>query len=653
MMHVRLRPPLLLLLLLSLLHFVPGPQAREGAIVPNENLVADGIPPIPQALEEEAGRYNDFRSALFLSWHPVRREMLIRTRFADTDQLHWVKVPGGARTQLTFYRDSVRVGAVDPAKGESLIFPKDVGGDEFYQIYRYALGDGGITLLTDGKSRNTGAVWSRQGDWIAYGSTRRNGKDVDIWVSGASDPATARLLLQLDGGGWGVMDWSPDGARLLVTNEVSASESSLWVADVKTGEKTLLAPRDAAGPAYYGEARFSRDGKMVYALSDRDSEFQHLAAIDPAARKERALTPEIRWDVEEFALSDDGKTLAFLVNEDGLSTLHLLDTGTGKEKPAPKLPMGLAGGLEWHKNNRDLGFSFGSATRPYEAYSADVATGKLERWTTSETGGLDTSRFSPARLIHWKTWDDRTLSGFLFLPPARFTGKRPVVIDIHGGPEGQSRPDFNGRDNYFLNELGVALIAPNVRGSTGYGKSFQKLDNGLLREGSYKDISTLLDWIRTQPELDPDRVMVTGGSYGGFMTLAVASNYADRIRCAVDVVGPSNLVTFLEHTSPYRQDLRRVEYGDERDPAIRTFLEKIAPANKAKAITKPLFVVQGENDPRVPASESKQMVATARENGVPVWFLMAKDEGHGFQKKKNRDFQFYATVEFMTEFLLK
>jgi dipeptidyl aminopeptidase/acylaminoacyl peptidase len=227
-----------------------------------------------------------------------------------------------------------------------------------------------------------------------------------------------------------------------------------------------------------------------------------------------------------------------------------------------------------------------------------------------------------------------------------------VIVDIHGGPEGQARPSFLGRDNYVINELGVAMIYPNVRGSTGFGKSFSLLDNGFLREGTYKDIAALLDWIRTRPDLDADRVMIEGGSYGGHMTLAVATFYSDRIRCSVDVVGIGNLVTFLEHTSGYRRDLRRVEYGDERDPKMRAFLEKIAPANNAEKIRKPIFVVQGANDPRVPLSESEQMVQKIRGVGTPVWYLMAKDEGHGFAKKSNRDYEFFATVLFMREFLL-
>ena len=648
---MRFLRPLSLILLVACL--AAPAFAGSDTIVPGENLLVEGVPPIPASLADEVGRYNDFRAASFRGWHPVERQMLISTRFADTDQLHWVKFPGGARSQLTFFPDRVGSGAVEPVKGETLLFSKDVGGSESFQIYRLDRLRGGIGLLTDGKSRNTGATWSHQGNRIAYGSTRRNGQDVDIRVMSPADSASDRQLLQLEGGGWGVQDWSPDGSRLLVINEISASESYLWIADARSGEKTLLTPKGEGETVLYAGGRFSRDGKGVYVVSDRDSEFQHLAYLDLAAKRETPLTPEIRWDIDDFALSDDGKLLAFVVNEEGLGVLHLLDTRTRKERSVPKLPAGLVAGLEWHKNNRDLGFSFGSATRPYDAYSLDVTSGKVERWTVSETGGLDTETFSQSRLVRWKSWDDKMISGFLFMPPARFTGRRPVILDIHGGPEGQSRPDFNGRDNFLINELGVAILSPNVRGSTGYGKSFQKLDNGFLREGSYRDIESLIDWIGTQPNLDKDRIMVAGGSYGGFMTLAVATHYADRIRCAVDVVGISNLVTFLENTSPYRRDLRRVEYGDERDPKMRAFMESIAPAALAKNITKPLFVIQGKNDHRVPASESVQMVATVRKSGATVWYLEAADEGHGFRKKKNRDFQFYATVEFIREFLLK
>jgi dipeptidyl aminopeptidase/acylaminoacyl peptidase len=627
--------------------------AQSDEIVPNENLVVEGIPKIPVSLAESVGRYSEFRTASFASWHPTKREMLIETRFADTAQVHLVKFPGGARTQLTFFPDRIAGAEYQPGNGDSFLFVKDVGGGEFFQLYRYDLATGDITLLTDGESRNTGAHWSYQGDRIAYGSTKRTGNDVDIWVVNANDPASAHMIAQMEGGGWSVSDWSPEGKQLLATNTVSAAESYVWLIDIATGKKDLLTPKTGSETVAYSNVRFAKDGKGAYMTSDQDGEFQRLVYMDLSSRKVTVLTPALNWDVGELDLSKDGRWIAFEANEDGISVLHVLDTKMNKEVPVPKLPVGVVNGIAWRNSSRELAFTLSTANQNDDAYSLDMATGKLERWTLSETGGLNTSGFAHPQLIHWKSWDERSISAFLYKPPAKFSGKHPVIIAIHGGPEGQVRPDFLGRDNYFINELGIALIYPNVRGSTGYGKTFEKLDNGFLREGSYKDINSLLDWIQTQPDLDAGKVMITGGSYGGFMTLAVATNYNDRICCSVDIVGPSNLVTFLEHTSGYRQDLRRVEYGDERDPKMREFLERTAPASKAKNITKPLFVIAGKNDPRVPASESARMVEVVRQNGTPVWWLLGKDEGHGFAKKKNRDYQFYATVVFVKEYLLK
>ncbi|MGB7823308.1 MAG: S9 family peptidase, partial [Candidatus Sulfotelmatobacter sp.] len=611
------------------------------------------IPNIPSSLAETVDRYNNFRGASLDSWDPVKREMLISTRFADTSQIHLVKMPGGARTQLTFYADRVAGAQYSPTKDDFFVLSKDIGGGEFFQFYRYDVATGDVTLLTDGKSRNTNPVWSYTGDKIAYGSTRRTGNDVDLYVVNPTQPKSDHLLVQLQGGGWSPLDWSPDGQKILALDRISVNESYVWLIHVSSGEKTLLTPKGGNVKIAYSGGRFSKDGKGIYVATDKDSEFQRLAYIDLATKQHTYLTSNIPWDVDEFDLSYDGRTIAFVTNEDGFGVLHLFDTRTRKEKPVPNVPKGVISGVSWHKNNRDLGFNISSARSSSDAYSLDLQSGKVERWTFSETGGLNTASFPEPELIHWKSWDGRAISGFLYRPPKNYTGKRPVIINIHGGPEGQFRPSFAGRWNYYLDELGIAMIAPNVRGSSGYGKTFLALDNGFLREGSYQDINTLLDWIQTQPDLDSNRVLITGGSYGGFMTLAVATNYNDRICCSVDVVGPSNLVTFLEHTSGYRQDLRRVEYGDERDPKMREFLERIAPANNAKNITKPLFVIAGKNDPRVPVSESQQMVNIVRQNGTPVWWLMAKDEGHGFAKKKNQDYQFDATVMFVKEYLLK
>lgn len=630
--------------------------SAAGDIKPNENLVGEGIPSIPSTLSETVGRYTEFRGAGLQDWHPIRREMLVTTRFADTNQIHRVRFPGGARTQLTFFPDRVLGASYPPKGGEFFVFGKDTGGNEFTQLYRYDLATGDVSLLTDGRrSQNGGGQWSNDGDRIAYGTTARNGKDRDIHVMDPRDPKSDRVVLETEGGGWAALAWSPDDRQLLVGESISANESYRWLVDLASGEKRLLTPKGGAEKVHYGGGVFARDGKSVYASTDMGSEFHRLARIDLATGAHDFLTTHIDWDVDDFDLSPDGKTIAFATNEDGVDVLRLLDTATSKERPAPRLGLGLGvmGGLEWHPNGRDLAFGYSSARSPADVYSLDVTSGNVDRWTESETGGLDAERFSEPELVRWKTFDGRTISGFLYKPPGRFAGRRPVLINIHGGPEGQSRPSFLGRSNYYMNELGLAVIYPNVRGSTGYGKTFLKLDNEMLREDSVKDIGALLDWIPARSDLDPQRVMVTGGSYGGYMTLAVATHYDDRLRCALDVVGVSNFISFMERTEAYRRDLRRVEYGDERNPKIRAFFERIAPLNNAAKITKPLFVVAGKNDPRVPVQESEQMVATVRKNGTPVWWLMAQDEGHGFAKKKNQDYQFYATVMFIKQYLLK
>ncbi|HET7461164.1 MAG TPA: prolyl oligopeptidase family serine peptidase [Longimicrobium sp.] len=626
-------------------------QQAQPSIAPNENLVVDGIPPIPASLAAEVRRYTESRGASMTDWHPLRREMLIVTRFANTAQLHHVRMPMGARTQLTFFDEPVGPGVWEPRTGRYFLFTKDVGGNEFAQIYRYDAGSGNVEMLTDGgRSQNGGMVWNHAGTRIAYSSTRRNGADRDVYVMDPADKRTDRMVMQVQGGGWGALDWSRDDRSLLMGEYLSVNQSNLYLVDVATGRKTPLTdPRDTAA---WGAGVFTADGRSIVATTDQGGEFQRLVLLDVATKRVTPLTTGINWDVEEIDLSPDGSTVAFTTNEAGVSKLRLLTLATRRVRPVTGVPQGVIAGLRWHNNSRDLGFTVSSARSTADVYSLNTATGAVTRWTESELGGLVSSDLVEPRLISWPSFDGRQITGFYYRPPARFTGRRPVIINIHGGPEGQSRPGFLGRNNYFLNEMGVAIIFPNVRGSTGYGKTFVKLDNGMKRYDSVKDIGALLDWIARQPELDASRVMVTGGSYGGFMTLAVATTYNDRVCCSLDVVGISNFNTFLKNTEAYRRDLRRVEYGDERVPEMARFFEQTAPLNNAGKINRPLFVVQGGNDPRVPRTEAEQMVARVKQNGSPVWYLMARDEGHGFRKKANVDYQFYATVMFMRQFLL-
>jgi dipeptidyl aminopeptidase/acylaminoacyl peptidase len=632
---------------------VLGQSANNIEIVPGDNLVVEGIPKIPVSLAETAGRYTRSRWATLSSWHPTKREMLISTQFGETAQLHYLKFPGGARTQLTFFSDEIVGGTFRPKTGNCFVFRKDTDGDQFYQINRYDISTGDVTPLTVGHFRNEAPVWSNSGDLLIYGSNRRNEKDMDLWVMNPLDPKSNKMVAQLEGGFWTPFDWSPDDRKVLAYQHISASKSNLWVIDAKTGSKTLITPQEENENVAHWFGQFSKDGKGVYVSTDRDSEFQRIAYIDLATKHYTFLTERIRADVDEFDLSPDGNTLAFVTNEDGLGRLHLLDTRTRQERPVPDLPVGVVYGIRWSPKGSELGYGFSSARYPDDVYSLNIQTEKVERWTFSESGGINTDQFKEAEVIRWPSFDGKPISGLLYRPPAKFSVKRPVIISLHGGPPTQTRPGFGGRNNYFLNELGIALIYPNYRGSSGYGKTYLRLDDGFLREDARKDIGALLDWIKSQPDLDANRILVSGESYGGYLALSVAASYGDRIRAAYSVAGISNLATYLQNSDSQVQELQRVEFGDERDPKIRSFLDRIAPANNAQKIKVPLLIVHGLTDSLVPPNESQQMVNAVKKNGVPVWHLAAKDEGHGFVKERNRLFQFYVSVLFVKEYLLK
>jgi dipeptidyl aminopeptidase/acylaminoacyl peptidase len=628
-------------------------KAQAPTIPLAENLVVDGVPAISTSIISEVKSYTESRGAGLVAWHPKKKEILISTRFGNSSQLHYVKMPGGDRQQVTFFDEPVGGAIYEPKNGDYFIFNKDMGGNEFAQLYKFDVNTKKVTLLTDGKrSQNGGVVWNKKENTIAYSSTSRNGSDRDIYTMDPNNIASNKLVAQNTGGGWSIVDWSINDEQLLVQEGLSVNESRLYILDIKTGNKTRLLPEKDERTTYEGLS-YSRDGKGIFMLTNKDSEFNRLAYFDLATKKISFISANINWDIEAFSYTKDGSKIAFAANENGLSKLYIYTTADQKIVPVTQLPNCTVGGLDFTENGASLGLTINAYNSSSDVYEYQLANQKLIRWTESELGGMDISGLNEPVLVKWKSFDNKEISGFLYRAASKFTGKRPVIISIHGGPEGQSRPGFLARNNYYLNELGISIIYPNVRGSEGYGKTFLDADNGFKREESVKDIGALLDWIATQPDLDKDRIMIAGGSYGGYMTLACSFWYADRIKCAIDVVGISNFNTFLKNTEGYRRDLRRVEYGDERDPKMAEFLEKISPTNHVAEIKKPLFIVQGGNDPRVPASEAIQMRDKIKENGGKVWFLMAKDEGHGFKKKNNIDYQFYATIEFIKEYLLK
>jgi len=609
-------------------------------------LTADGIPPVPADLAARTRPYMEFRSAGFSGWSPRDRSMLITTRFGNTAQLHRVAMPMGMREQLSFEAEPVS-GNWSPA-GDVLVAQKDVGGSEFFQLY--TLAGGQLRLLTDGRSRNELGAWSHDGRWLGYSSTRRNGADADLYVIDPRNPSTNRMVAQVHGGGWGIADFSPDGRRAIAANYISVTKVNLFLLDLASGE--MVPVGDQSHDIAYGGSQFAPDGTL-WVSSDEGADFQRLGTIDPATGRFTAVVTDIPWDVESFDIAEDGRTIAFTTNEAGISRLRLLDTRTRRARLVPGLPAGTIGGLEiapWGT----IGFSLSSARSPSDAYSVDPRTLALTRWTRSETGGLDASVNVEPELVSVRSFDGETVTGFLYRPdPARFPGRRPLIVNIHGGPESQFRPGFLGRNNYLLNELGIAIFYPNVRGSTGYGKRFVSLDNGpALRENSVRDIGAILDRLAADPALDPARIAVTGGSYGGYMCYASAIRFGTRLRAANCVVAISNWVTFLENTQAYRRDLRRPEYGDERDPAQRAALTAISPLTHVSDLRIPLMVVTGANDPRVPQSEADQMVAAVRAAGRPAWHLIGQNEGHGFAKKENQDYQFWVGLMFWQANLL-
>ncbi|MGZ8282557.1 MAG: prolyl oligopeptidase family serine peptidase [Allosphingosinicella sp.] len=609
-------------------------------------LVADGIPPVPAALASRTRPYMEFRTAGFTSWNTRDRSMLITTRFGNTTQLHRVATPLGYREQISFEEEPLS-GSWSPA-GDVLVAQKDIGGNEFFQLY--ALGSGRLELITDGRSRNQFGAWSHDGRWLGYSSTRRNGTDSDLYLIDPRDRTTDRLVAQVQGGGWGIADFSPDNRRAVVINYQQITNSDLYLLDLERGGLTPIG--ETAREISYGGAEFAPDGTL-WVTSDEGSEFQRLGTIDPATGAFRAVSPETRWDVDTFDVAPDGNFIAYVVNEAGISRLRLLDPRTGRARTVESLPAGVIGGLQvapWG----DVGFTLTSASSPADAYSVTPATLAITRWTRSETGGLDPEVNAEPELVDIQSFDGERVSGFLYRPnAARFPGRRPLIVNIHGGPEAQSRPGFLGRNNFLINELGIAIFYPNVRGSTGYGKRFVGLDNGAaLRENSVRDIGAFLDRLGGDPALDPARIAVTGGSYGGYMCYASAIRFGDRLRGANCVVAISNFVTFLENTQSYRRDLRRVEYGNERDPAERARLTAISPLTHAGELAIPMMVVTGANDPRVPATEADQMVAAVRRNGREAWHLVGQNEGHGFAKKENQDYQFLVSLMFWQQHLL-
>jgi len=638
--------PALFLLAAGAATSIEGMHAAPG--VPS--LVQSGVPEIPAELRQRTDQYLNARQAALVDVTDSGDALLVATRFASTNQLHLVEAPLGMRTQLTFADEPVTQARFQPGDQQILWYLQDKGGGEFFQILRLDRRVGRAEMVTDGKSRHGSLTLSRDGSRLAFSGTQRNGKDTDVYLADTASPKKARRLTEAEGT-WAPVEFSPDGTRLLVLHERSIQDADLYSMELSSAKLTQLTPKE--GKASVEAARWTADGKGVYLVTDRWSDFNQLYRLELDGKR-TPLSADLGWDVEELATTEDGSRLAFSVNQDGASRLYVVDR-QGQRQPVVLPANAVIGRMAFPRKRTDLlALSLQTATQPLDAYEVDLRVGtKLTRWTRSETGGLDPAGFVDARLVRYPAGGGAGQMPAFLYEPHNPRGKLPVVIVWHGGPEGQSRPTFSPVVQLLAAELGIAVLLPNVRGSIGYGKAYLAADDGVKREQALTDIGATLDFIGKQPGLDASRVGVYGGSYGGYMTLATVAFHGKRVRAAVDVVGISNLATFLEHTQAYRRDLRRAEYGDERDPAVRAVQEKISPLLSVNRIEAELFVQQGYNDPRVPRTEAEQIVKAVRSRGKDVWYLVGMNEGHGFQKKENRDYSIAALALFFEQKLLK
>lgn len=606
-------------------------------------------------------RYLNVRAAYFPSFTCDGQRLAFLTNITGLPQVWQVGLAPDLEEalwpdQLTFEADRVMGVWCSPAPGDDrVLYARDVGGNENAQLFLLHPGDAIETCLTAGHegAMHLPGEWSRDGARLLFAANRRHPGLFDLYVQPLE--GEARLIWEGDAPGFLYnATFSPDGRRVAVTRMVSSFHNELFEVSLDDGSARRLSP--TSEQARYLAVAYAPDGRSLYINTDLGSDFLYIASLELEGLAVTSLVaPE--WDVEAMTRSPNGRYLAYTVNVDGTSELHLLDLSTRAIRIAPGLGAvpGVVAMLDEHlsfsPDSSRLAFSFTSATRTSDIFVWDLVNERVRAVTRSSHGGLPQESFIAPELIHYPTFDRdeqgaaRHIPAWFYRPPQGHDGGSvPAIVMVHGGPESQYRPYFDYAIQYFLAH-GYAVLAPNVRGSTGYGKAYSHLDDVEKRMDSVADLAHAAHWLREQPGIDGQRIAVYGGSYGGFMVLAALTTYPDLWAAGVDIVGISNLATFLENTSPYRRAHREAEYGSlERD---RAFLESIAPIRHVDRISAPLLVIHGANDPRVPLSEAQQLVEALRARDVPVEFLVFEDEGHGLVKLKNKQVAFPAIVAFL------
>lgn len=621
--------------LLAVAALIAVPAAAQQAPVQTRQVGTarlENVPEIPQDVRDAVQRYQNYREARFQDWLPDG-SMLITTRFGSTFQVHHVPAPGAARRQLTYYGEPVGGAKTVPGQ-KRFVLTRDTGGDEWFQLFVRDL-DGVGQPLTEPVTRNQSPVFAKDGSLLVWSRAIKGSADYAIMAADPADPKSRRLVWQ-GTGAVGPQDISADKATVLLAKGISNRENHLMLLDLASGKVTPL-DWSVKAKARFEDPRFIEGGKAIVAITNAGTDTRRLVRIDAATGKMTALSREPGWDVEAYDLSPDGRTIAYTLNEDGYSRVILMPLAGGAGM-SPSLPRGVVTALSFSPDGGKLAVGLTNATTAGDVWTVELGNQAITRWTQSEPGELDPAKLVEPQLVRFTSFDGLTVPAFVYRPKnVAPDAKLPVIIDIHGGPEAQSRPSWNPGAQYFADVLGAVVILPNVRGSDGYGTKYLNLDNGPLREDSVKDIGALIDWAGKQPGMDAKRIAVYGQSYGGYMSLASMTFYSDKLVGGVERYGISDFISFMANTEAYRRDNRRAEYGDERDPKMRAVFERIAPLKNVGKITKPMLVMQGANDPRVPQSESDQVVAALRSNGVETWYVLYADEGHGFLKKANND----------------
>lgn len=612
-------------------------------------------------------QYLNVRSAAGGSFSPDG-ELAFLLDTTGTPQVWSLSEPGAWPEQRTFFDERVSFASVSPER-EELIFGMDAGGNERTQLFR--LENGTVTPLTDwedkdgrrakhrrgasrrneprartARAKHRWGGWSHDGERFAFAANRREESVFDIYVQGRTETAEEATLLY-EGDGWlTVAGFSPDDDRLLVSESHSSFDQDLSVLDIESGEIEHVTPHD--GEVRFGSPEWGPSGEALYVVTDHGSDRLYLARLDLAAHDIEPVV-EDDWNVEGLALDEETGRLVYARNVDGYTDLtagRLVGETEIEAFPAPELPAGVAGGIAFDDDAERFAVTVTGPRENANVHVVDIETGETERWTHASTAGLARTSFRDPELVRYETFDEREIPAFFSLPADATAGETPVVVDIHGGPESQRRPSFSPVTQYLL-DAGYGVFEPNVRGSTGYGKAYTHLDDKENRLDSVADIERGVAWLAEHSMVDPDRIVVMGGSYGGFMTLSALTEYPELWAAGVDIVGIANFVTFLENTGSWRRALREAEYGSLDED--REMLESISPLSHIENIDAPLFVLHGANDPRVPVGEAEQVVESVRSHDVPVEKLVFEDEGHGIIKRENRITAYTRIAEFLDE----